>query len=135
MSSVKRANSSSSRKGKKAKLSAPEPTPLGAFVKGSSAPQKQQDEAELEEAVFGRSRGGKASPWDLAEEDQLQLDEDDEEDETGLERLRDENVSPLFSLALAGARDGPVMARTDSVSPLTATKQPSAPAELTRTES
>lgn len=67
-------------------------------MKGSDAPQKAQDEAELEEAVFGKSRGGKGSVWDLAEEDQLQLDDEDEEDETGLERLRDENVSPLFSL-------------------------------------
>lgn len=95
MSSVKRANSSSSRKGKKAKLSGQKSAPLGAFVKGSSEPQKQQDEAELEEAVFGKNRSGKASAWDLAEEDQLRLDvDDDDEDETGLERLRDENVSP-----------------------------------------
>ncbi|ORY75998.1 WD40-repeat-containing domain protein [Leucosporidium creatinivorum] len=92
MSSVKRSNSTASRKSKKKARTAPqEATPLGSFVKDSAAREVDQTELELEEAVFGKSRGGRGV-WDLAEEDTLQLDEDEEDQETGLERLRDENL-------------------------------------------
>lgn len=94
---------SKSRKSKKARTEGP--TPLGAFLP-QPALVKDESELELEEAVFGRSRAGKNN-WELAEEDLLHLDEDDldQEEETGLERLRDENVSALlfFSLSRGGA--------------------------------
>lgn len=98
MSSVKRSNSSASRKSKKARTAPQEATPLGSFVKDTAAKEVDQTELELEEAVFGKSRGPKGSVWDLAEEDTLQVDEDEEDPETGLERLRDENVSWLSRL-------------------------------------
>lgn len=100
MPSTKRAapSGTAARKNKSKKSRpADRPTPLGAFV-NASAVSKDEDELELEEAVFGTSRGTKTSVWDLAEEDTRRVnldgqDEDSDEEDTGLERLKDENVS------------------------------------------
>lgn len=104
MSSVKRSNRAATRtrKVKKARVDEVEPvlalgTKASKGAKKVSAPvQKDEDELALEEAVFGTSRGTRTSVWDLAEEDIHRGDVDDEfeeDQETGLERLRDENVS------------------------------------------
>lgn len=87
-------------KSKKARTTGP--TPLGAFLPSAATYQKDESELELEEAVFGRSRAGKGSVWDLEPEDQV-VEEYEEEPETGLERLRDENVSGSFRLGAASA--------------------------------
>ncbi|KAI5476117.1 WD-repeat protein [Pseudohyphozyma bogoriensis] len=79
----------SSRKSKKARTDGP--TPLGSFLPAAAALQKDEDELELEEAVFGRSAG--RNVWDLAEEDLPAADfEEEEDDETGLERVGDDNL-------------------------------------------
>lgn len=82
-------NGGKARRTKKARTDGP--APLGAAL-DNAAFVKDDAELALEEAVFGRSRNG-ASNWELAEEDlePVELAEDDVE--TGLERLRDENVS------------------------------------------
>lgn len=80
--------------------------PLGAKSSVSTKPV-DDDERDLEEAVFGKSTGGR-SVWDLAEDDVLRDDPFDdvdfeEERETGLERVDDDNVSfhilQLFAIA------------------------------------
>lgn len=86
-----------SRKSKKQRTQEAPPTvaPLGALL--SATLTKDESELELEEAVFGRSRGGKGSVWDAEVLPRGRFDVEDDEDleiETGLERLKDENVSP-----------------------------------------
>ncbi|KAL8290055.1 hypothetical protein RQP46_002994 [Phenoliferia psychrophenolica] len=76
------------RRTKKARTEGP--TPLGAFL-DTAAFAKDESELELEESVFGKSRTGKSS-WELAEEDLEPVLDDEEDFETGLERLRDENL-------------------------------------------
>lgn len=86
---------------------APEPQALGStslLARHAKAHEKDETELELEEAVFGKRSGQReADLYDLAEEDLQarrrdgdfidEVDYEDEDDEeTGLERLRDENV-------------------------------------------
>jgi hypothetical protein len=76
---------------KKARVQAP--TPLGSLLPAGTA-RKDESELELEEAVFGRGRGARASVWDtVAEDDALEAEQYGEDVETGLERLKDESVS------------------------------------------
>jgi len=92
-----------SKKARKVLEESPEPILLGSTSLSSRPQQKDQEELDLEEAVFGRSTDAQDGLWDLAEEDlgkgkgkmrAEDLDSDDEEDleETGLERLKDDNV-------------------------------------------
>lgn len=95
------------------------PAPLGStslLAQHAQAHAKDETELELEEAVFGRRAGTRdADVYGLAEEDlkgKRRADdagaddadetdyEDDEEDETGLGRLRDDNVCFRFAVAL-----------------------------------
>ncbi|GAA5969618.1 hypothetical protein JCM11641_008180 [Rhodosporidiobolus odoratus] len=85
-----------------------QPAPLGStslLAQAAKLHEKDETELELEEAVFGHRSGEReAQVWDLAEEDLRGRggDSDDEgldgeidyedEEETGLERLRDENL-------------------------------------------
>lgn len=99
-------NMATPRKAKKARTTALRETAdttasaaLG--LKSTRTRQKEDAELELEEAVFGRSRIGRASLWNddstPAVTTTLGHDIPDEEDvETGLERMRDENVSCLL---------------------------------------
>ncbi|KAK4703047.1 U3 small nucleolar RNA-associated protein 18, partial [Phenoliferia sp. Uapishka_3] len=66
------------------------PAPLGSFLP-KPAFVKDESELELEEAVFGRSRTSKSN-WELAEEDLLPVEDEEDDAETGLERVRDENA-------------------------------------------
>ncbi|BGP18481.1 hypothetical protein JCM10213_001203 [Rhodosporidiobolus nylandii] len=83
------------------------PAPLGAsslLAQAARLHEKDEDELELEEAVFGRRSGQRETDvWELAEEDARgarggsdgELDDEvdyEGEEETGLERLRDENL-------------------------------------------
>lgn len=90
-----------SRKTKKARTLGPKALALGQQLKGAAAFEKDQGELDLEEAVFGRSTAGKASIWDVEEDIYARQDEEEQEIETGLERLRDENVS-FFALYRRG---------------------------------
>ena len=86
------------RKGKKTRTETPS-VPLGALLpKRAKIIHKDESELELEEAVFGRSRGGKGSVWEPETEAVVLQEEEVEAVETGLERLRDENVSTLHRL-------------------------------------
>lgn len=72
--------------------------------------EKDATELKLEEAVFGRSRGGKGSVWnDLNDttsrsnkRSRFEEAEEDEDVETGLERLRDDNVRFFLSRLAIG---------------------------------
>lgn len=82
------------RKSKKARTEAP--APLGS--KGKLA-QKDENELELEEAVFGKSRGGKGSVWDSdSAHATFQEEEIEFEGETGLDRVEDDAVSRVSFL-------------------------------------
>lgn len=114
MSSLKRSNSAASGTSKKVRVSTDKEAEEGVSAvvpvlgtksskkkkNSTRAEPKDQDELALEEAVFGTSRGSRTNVWDLAEEDTLQpdLDDDFQEQETGLERVRDENVSILCNI-------------------------------------
>lgn len=103
------------RKNKKARKDAattPEPVVLGSTSTSTNLLQKDQEELDLEEAVFGRVTDTVDPMWDLAEDDigkgkgkmrlhdqDADLDEDDL-DETGLERLKDDNVRSFCPSAL-----------------------------------
>lgn len=117
MAPIKRASDQATKKPRRNKKArkggqeeTPEPVILGSTSTKSLVPDKNDEELELEEAVFGRRTDGGAADqlWDLAEEDlgkgkgkmkqDFDSDEDDDEqdlEETGLERLRDDNVSFL----------------------------------------
>ncbi|GAA5906780.1 WD40 repeat domain-containing protein [Sporobolomyces salmoneus] len=109
MSSIKRPSeqpTKRTRKNKKARKNAgetPEPVILGSTSTRSLAQQKNEEELELEEAVFGHRTEGTETLWDLAEEDLgkgkgkmreefSEGEEDAELEETGLERLKDDNL-------------------------------------------
>ncbi|GAA6006074.1 hypothetical protein JCM11491_002021 [Sporobolomyces phaffii] len=111
-----------SRKNKKARRgvaeSTPEPAILGSTSAAAHRPQdKDADELELEEAVFGhRSEALEGGLWDLGEEDlagkgkgKMRLpdaDSDHEQEdleETGLERLKDDNLFFFDAPLPAGA--------------------------------
>ncbi|BGP34186.1 U3 snoRNP protein [Rhodotorula toruloides] len=119
MAPAKRASSTTDTKPRKAKKprtrkgkqrdddAADEPQALGStslLARHAKAHEKDETELELEEAVFGKRSGqNEADLYGLAEEDLQEsrrdgdfideVDYEDEEDkETGLERLRDENL-------------------------------------------
>jgi hypothetical protein len=105
-----------SKKARTAKItnaeSAPAQPALGApnlLAQAALLLQKDEDELDLEEAVFGKRSGERETDvWALAKEDERRRggsDSDDpfgdevdyeDEEETGLERLRDENVRFSF---------------------------------------
>ena len=88
------------RKAKKARTEASS-APLGALLpKTAKIIKKDESELELEEAVFGRSRGGKGSVWEPETGHMEEEEEDLELVQTGLERLKDENVSYEFLLTV-----------------------------------
>ena len=87
--SISSGGGSKHRRTKKARTEGP--TPLGAFL-DTAALMKDESELELEESVFGKTRAGK-STWELAEEDLEPVRDGEDDFETGLERLRDENAS------------------------------------------
>jgi hypothetical protein len=94
------------RKAKKSKTSLAFTSALGLPAQGGYI-EKDATELELEEAVFGRSRAGKGSVWDDLDDvkssnkrSRFDEPEEEEEVETGLERLRDDNVGLYFSLLL-----------------------------------
>lgn len=93
------------RTARQPKPDTPAQSALGAASLLAQEHTKDESELELEEAVFGKRSGEKdADIWGLAEEDERRRggsDSDDpfgdevdyeDEEETGLERLRDENV-------------------------------------------
>ncbi|GAA5975448.1 hypothetical protein JCM5350_006482 [Sporobolomyces pararoseus] len=110
MAPVKRSSegpSKRSRKNKKPRKVAEEslePILLGSTSLSTQPQQKNEEELELEEAVFGRRTEDTEQLWDLAEEDlgkgkgKMRAAQDseaeDEQDleETGLERLQDDNL-------------------------------------------
>lgn len=116
MNSTKRSADSTtttkrSRKNKKARKGISEQTPEPEILGSTSihsrvtqAHQKDAEELELEEAVFGRRMEvneveedhfgkGKGKLREDSEEEEWNGVEDDDLEETGLERLKDDNVS------------------------------------------
>ncbi|GAA5859446.1 hypothetical protein JCM8547_006826 [Rhodosporidiobolus lusitaniae] len=104
---AKKSRSNSINKPDDDSTTAAPPAALGAtslLAQAARAYDKDEEELELEEAVFGHRSGERdAEQWDLAEEDRRRSgnDSDDafgedvdyeDEEETGLERLRDENL-------------------------------------------
>lgn len=105
--STKRTNSTTKRanRPKRAKLGVAAEVAFGETMANSV--EKGEAELELEEAVFGTSRGGKTSVWDHELAAGVDYDQGDEFVETGLERLEDDNVSLVVCVLIGSVISDP----------------------------
>ncbi|GAA5965109.1 hypothetical protein JCM3765_004861 [Sporobolomyces pararoseus] len=125
MAPVKRSSEGPSKRSRKSKKprkvaeESPEPVLLGSTSLSSQPQQKSEEELELEEAVFGRRTEDTEPLWDLAEEDlgkgkgkmraaeDSEAEEEEDLEETGLERLKDDNLFFFDAPLPAGASAEP----------------------------